>query len=326
MRITSKGLKLSFGPTEWGCTMCQSAVHAALRYEALVPSYLDFVRQHRGRRTTDQLENALGRFVQWMTTTGRVTDLHQLTPVVLREYLSSLHHFRRATVAVHASALRGWLGYLRLQGLVAIDLASRRASAPAASPPSTRVGQTDRGEALGPSIAHPLGKRDYAMLLLGARYGLRSKDIRMLRLANIHWREQRIALIQSKTQQPLALPLLADVDDALADYLRRGRPACTAREIFLRHKKPIAPFAHGNSHWAVMARALRAAAILDAGPRRGFHRLRHSLATHLLRDGVALDLISDVLGHLSVEATRRYLQIDLAGLRSVALSEHEVRR
>jgi site-specific recombinase XerD len=248
--------------------MCQSAVHAALRYEALVPSYLAFVRHHRGRRTTDQLENALGRFFEWLGACD-VTGLPQLTPVAIREYLSSLHGFRRATIAVHASALRGWLGYLRLQGLITIDLAQAvvlpRLVAVTAPPPvwnkpivERLLGAVDRRT--------PLGKRDYAMLLLGARYGLRSKDIRMLRLENIHWREQRIALIQSKTQQPLDLPLLADVDDALADYLRRGRPACTAREIFLRHKKPIAPFAHGNSHWAVMARALRAAGILVSRP------------------------------------------------------------
>lgn len=309
--------------------MCELAVDTVVRYEALVPSYLDFVRQHRGRRTTDQLENALGRFVQWMTTTGGLTELHQLTPVVLREYLSSLHHFRRATIAVHASALRGWLGYLRLQGLVAIDLAQavvlpRLAAINA--PPSVwdkptverLLGSVDRSTLL--------GKRDYAMLLLAARYGLRSKDIRTLRLEDIHWREQRIVLVQSKTQQPLELPLLADVDDALSDYLRHGRPSCTAREIFLRHMRPIAPFANRNNHWAVMARALRTAGITDSGPRRGFHRLRHSLATHLLRNGVALDVISDVLGHTSIDATRRYTQVDLAGLRSVALSEGEVCR
>ena len=133
-------------------------------------------------------------------------------------------------------------------------------------------------------------------------------------------------LIQSNTQHPLELPLLADVDEALADYLQHGRPACPAREIFLRHMRPIAPFSNGNSHWAVMARALRAAWIDDAQPRRCFHRLRHSLATHLLGNGVALDVISDVLGHTSVEATRRYAQVDLVGLRSVALCEAEVRR
>ena len=75
-------------------------------------------------------------------------------------------------------------------------------------------------------------------------------------------------------------------DEALTEYLRHGRPTCDAREIFVRHMRPIVPFANGNSHWAVMARALRAAGITNREPRRGFHLLRHSLATHLLGGGV----------------------------------------
>lgn len=310
--------------------MSESAVHTAVRYEALVPSYLDFVRQHRGRRTTHQLENALGRFFRWLTTeAGGITELHQLTPGLLRDFLSSLHRFRRATIAAHASALRGWLGYLRLQGLVEIDLAQAVVLPRLAQiSPLLHVFDKPTVEKLLRSVnrSAPLGKRDYAMLLLAARYGLRSKDIRILRLEDIHWRTQRIVLVQSKTQQPLELPLLADVDEALTDYLRHARPSCPVREIFLRHRRPIAPFANGNSHWAVMARALRTAGIRDLHPRHGFHLLRHSLATQLLGDGVALDVISDVLGHTSVDATRRYIQIDLAGLRSVVLSEGEVRR
>jgi site-specific recombinase XerD len=308
--------------------MREREVHTPATYEALVPTYLDFVRHHRGRRTTHQLENALGRFCRWMTKTG-ITELHQLAPERLRDFLGSLGHFQPATIAAHASALRGWLGYLRLKGLLQIDLAEavtrpriyRLSSPPQIFDKATvekLLGSVDRST--------PLGKRDYAMLLLAARYGLRSGDIRKLRLENIHWREQRIVLIQSKTQQPLELPLLADADEALTDYLRHGRPSCDAREMFLRHMRPIAPFANGNSHWAVMARALRAAGITRCDPRRGFHLLRHSLATHLLGGGVPIEVISDVLGHSSVDTTRRYAQVDLTGLRSVALSETEVRR
>jgi site-specific recombinase XerD len=308
--------------------MREREVHTPATYEALVPTYLDFVRHHRGRRTTHQLENALGRFCRWMTKTG-ITELHQLAPERLRDFLGSLGHFQPATIAAHASALRGWLGYLRLKGLLQIDLVEavtrpriyRLSSPPQIFDKATvekLLGSVDRSTRL--------GKRDYAMLLLAARYGLRSGDIRKLRIENIHWREQRIVLIQSKTQQPLELPLLADVDEALTDYLRHSRPSCDAREIFLRHMRPIAPFANGNSHWAVMARAVRAAGITNREPRRGFHLLRHSLATHLLGHGVPIEVISDVLGHSSVETTRRYRQVDLTGLRSVALSETEVRR
>jgi site-specific recombinase XerD len=96
------------------------------------------------------------------------------------------------------------------------------------------------------------------------------------------------------------------------------------REIFVRHKKPIGALAKRNNLWPVMERALKAAGV-DVPGRRGLHLLRHSLATHMLADGVPLDTISDILGHSSVEVTRRYTQVDLAGLRSVAVSEVEVR-
>ena len=210
--------------------MPELAVRTAVRYEGLIPSYLDFVRRHRGRRTTHQLENALGRFLQWLAT-GGITELHQLTPTMLRDYHSSLHRFRRGTIAVHASALRGWLGYLRLQGLVAIDLAQAVVLPRLAhniAPPHVLDKPTVERLLGSVNRSTPLGKRDYAMLLLAARYGLRSSDIRMLRMEDIRWREQRIVLIQSKTQHPLELPLLADVDEALADYLRHARPACPA--------------------------------------------------------------------------------------------------
>jgi hypothetical protein len=107
----------------------------ALQYEALVPDYLHFVCQHRGRRTTHQLENALRHLFERLATEG-ITELHQLTPAVLRTYVGSLHRFRRTTIAVHASALRGWLGYLRLHGLVETTLRKRWCFRD--SPPSTR--------------------------------------------------------------------------------------------------------------------------------------------------------------------------------------------
>ena len=298
------------------------------QYEALVPAYIQFVRHHRGRRTTQQLENALHRFHRWLATAQR-DGSRDLTPALLRDYLASFHPFRRATIAVHASALRGWLGYLRLQGLMEVDLgpAIVLPRVPRNSVPPRIFDKATVERLLGAvDRSTPLGKRDYAMLLLAARYGLRSSDIRTLRLDDVRWREQRIVLIQSKTQRPLELPLLADVDHALVDYLQHGRPPCSAREIFLRHMRPIAPFSYGNAHWAVIDRALRAAGIADPHPRRGFHRLRHSRATQLLADGVAIDTISDVLGHMSVDTTRRYTQVDLARLRSVALTEAEVRR
>ena len=296
-------------------------------YDDFVPCYLEFVRRHRGRRTTHQLENCLERFFGWLAH-GDIADLQSLTSQHVRDFISSLQHFRPATIAVHASALRSFLRYLHLKGELDLDLAhavERPRLYRQIQPPQILDPETVESLLTAVDRSTALGKRDYAMLLLAARYGLRPSDIRSLRFENVHWRDQRIILLQSKTQRSLELPLLADVDDALVDYIREGRPASTAREIFVRHIAPIGPLAQRNNLWPVMARALKAAEIELPGPRRGLQILRHSLATRMLANGVALDTISDVLGHSSVETTRRYAQVDLAGLRSVTLSEAEIR-
>ena len=128
--------------------MCELVVDTVVRYEALVPSYLDFVRQHRGRRTTHQLENALGRFVQWMTTTGGLTGLYQLTPVVLRRTSPRCISFAgrrsrctppRCGAARLSPAARTRGDRSRPSGRAAAARRDQRAS--------TRVGQTDCGEA-----------------------------------------------------------------------------------------------------------------------------------------------------------------------------------
>lgn len=296
-------------------------------YDAWVPDYLDFVRRHRGRRTTHQLEYCLGRFFDWLARSG-IADLRSVTGQHVRDFVSSLEHFRPATIAVEASALRGFLSYLHLNRVLETDLANaveRPRIYRESQPPQVLDPKTVECLLAAVNRSTALGKRDYAMLLLAARYGLRPSDIRSLRFENVYWREQRIVLLQSKTQRSLELPLLADVDDALVAYIRRGRPASSAREIFVRHVRPIGPLAPRNNLWPVMDRALKAAGMDLPGSRRGLHLLRHSLATRMLTNGVALDTISDVLGHSSVETTRRYAQVDLAGLRSVALPEAEVR-
>ena len=109
----------------------------------------------------------------------------------------------------------------------------------------------------------PLGRRDYAVLVLAARYGLRPCDIRQLTLDEIDWREARIDLRQVKTGRPLVLPLLPDVADALSAYLFDGRPVSTNRTVFLRHCAPFEPFAAENNLATIMREALRRAGLAD---------------------------------------------------------------
>ena len=169
----------------------------------------------------------------------------------------------------------------------------------------------------------PLGRRDYAVLLVAARYGLRPCDIRQLSLDEIEWRAGRIDLRQVKTGRPLVLPLLPDVAGALSAYLLDGRPSSKSRTIFLRHCAPFEPFAAENNLNAIMRKAplRRRAGLSKRKGRRGVYLFRHTLATGLLASGRSLKVIADVLGHASTQTTYGYIRVDMVGLRGVAISE-----
>jgi site-specific recombinase XerD len=296
-------------------------------YAMHVPPYLDFVRRHRGRRTTHQLEDCLDKFFGWLATRG-VDDLAAVAARDVRDFLGAFPGRCRTTIATYASALRGFLRYAHMEGLVAVDLSSA-VEIPALyhlSDPPDVVG-TDIVERLLAGIDRTtnLGKRDYAMLLLAARYGLRPGDIRDLRFEDVRWRERRLVIVQSKNQRLLELPLSTDVEAALVDYIQH-RPACSARAIFVRHVPPIRPFVHKNNLWNIVARAVRVSGVQLGSKQRGMYVLRHALATRMLKSGVAIHTIKDVLGHASVDTTRRYTQVDLDALREAALAEVEVRR
>ena len=169
-----------------------------------------------------------------------------------------------------------------------------------------------------------VGKRDFAILLLAARYGMRPGDIRQLNLDHIKWRRQQIMLEQSKTRKPLHLPLLQDVSDALIDYLRNGRPQTDFRNIFIRHRAPYEPFCPtDNLPWIVQG-ALRRAGLAGRGGRKGLYLFRHTLATRMLATGCSIKTIGDVLGHVSQDSTLVYTKVDVSHLRTVALSIRDI--
>ena len=163
----------------------------------------------------------------------------------------------------------------------------------------------------------PKGRRDFAMFLLVATYGLRSSEVRALDLDDIAWRDRQILVPRPKVGTPLLLPLTDEVAAALLDYLRNGRPASVHRRLFLRVEFPLDPLGLGAIGGAFHTWAQRAAIRLP--DRCGPHCMRHALAVHLLRQGAALKTIGDLLGHRSAEATGVYLRLDIDDLRDVAL-------
>jgi site-specific recombinase XerD len=164
------------------------------------------------------------------------------------------------------------------------------------------------------------GLRNYAMLLLAATYGLRSCEIRALRIDDINWVGDEITIISPKTGRRRKLPLTRQVGEALVDYLREGRPVARHRQIFLSGRAPHGPLHSNIAPW--LSRCFDKAGI--NAPRRGAHTLRHSLAVHLLRSGETLKSIGDILGHRSTETTFIYTKLHVADLRTVALEPEVV--
>jgi integrase len=168
------------------------------------------------------------------------------------------------------------------------------------------------------------GKRNYAIMLLALRYGLRPCDIRNLSFENIRWREGLLSLTQAKTASPLVLPLLEDVALALIDYIKNGRPATDSRRIFVRHVIPCEPFCGRCDLSHIMRKPLARAGLSRRRGTKGLYVFRRSLATRLLREGNSTKTIADVLGHSDIRSVMIYTKIDFNELRTVAISIKEV--
>jgi len=168
--------------------------------------------------------------------------------------------------------------------------------------------------------ANPSGKRDYAIVLLICRLGLRAVDVKRLEFADLDWPGNQLSVVQAKTGRRVVLPLLKDVGWAIIDYVREGRPESDCPRVFLRHTAPIGPFSDQDHLHQILVKHARAAHVgLGEQRRRGMHSLRHTLATRLMEDGTPVERIAEILGHQSVESTGVYLKSSLRLLAQCAL-------
>ena len=160
-----------------------------------------------------------------------------------------------------------------------------------------------------------IGKRDYALLLLVIRLGLRSADLHNIRLGDFDWKNRLLRITQSKTRDEIEIPLPDDVGWAVIDYLRSGRPKTDEAVLFIRHSPDGGPFSKNNKLEAVMHKYMRRAGIeIPRDQHRGLHSLRSSLARNMLETGASLPAIAEVLGHRNTKSTSHYLRIDMENL------------
>ncbi len=168
------------------------------------------------------------------------------------------------------------------------------------------------------SLSSQVGKRNYAVLLLATRLGLRASDIANLSFVNIDWVHSRIVLQQYKTGREIELPLLAEIGEAIISYLKFGRPQSNSTKVFLSARAPYRPMTRFAVSSAV--RQIIDTSGISIGQRKhGPHSMRHSLASRLLENEVSLPIISEALGHHKTETTMTYLRIDIKALQKCAL-------
>lgn len=163
------------------------------------------------------------------------------------------------------------------------------------------------------------GKRDYAMILLATRLGLRASDIAYLSFGNLNWEQSTITLSQFKTGKEIKLPLLAAVGEALIDYLKYGRKHSESDKIFLFTRAPFSPMTNSSVSLA-FGRIIEASRVDVNGRRHGAHAMRHSLACRFLENKEPMPVISEALGHRSTETTMSYLRIDVESLSQCVLN------
>ena len=171
--------------------------------------------------------------------------------------------------------------------------------------------------------ASKMGKRNYAMILLATRLGLRASDIASFQLSAINWDKSIITLTMSKTDKIIELPLLADVGNALIDYLRYGRPNSNLKTVFIAGHAPYGSITSISVSSAI-SKIILQSGINTEGKRHGSHSMRHSLASILLKNGTTLPVISEVLGHSNTQTTMTYLKIDITSLMQCALPVSQV--
>lgn len=278
------------------------------------------VTQNHYRRITE-------RFLSFLES-QQVLSCSDIESPHLADYINTLLGYSSKFVELQLCALRSFLRFLHTAGVLAEDLSDnlpavqsrKQQRIPSVWTPeqvTKLLDVIDRGS--------PAGKRDYAMILLVARLGLRTLDVKHLKLENLNWRDSRIELVQSKTSRMLSLPLLPDVGWAIIDYLKNGRPKVDSPYVFLRHLAPLEPFSDEDRLHQIIAKYMRMAKIpLSPKKKRGMHSLRHTLATRLLEENTPLSVISDILGHVSSDTTAVYLKVDVDRLRQCALDPEAV--
>lgn len=288
--------------------------------------FFDAAEQHaeqhqHAKGTQKQFSVQVRNFVEFLEKKDALPK--DLTNDLIREYFQTLIAFSKRWIAECHHALRKLLRAVYENGHTAEDFSMvcanihvpYDAKIPSAYSPEEIEKVLDSVDRNNPSE-----KRDYAILLLAARLGLRSSDIRTLTFDNIDWKASKIRFTQVKTGVDITLPMPDDVGWAIIDYVKNARPKSDNPVIFLRHLAPYEPILAASGFNNITGKYFgRAKIAMPNGKHHGLHTFRHSLASHLVAKEVPMPVVSEILGHTSTKSTSVYIKVDINGLRKCAL-------
>jgi site-specific recombinase XerD len=253
----------------------------------------------------------------------KISKISDISSQDIHEYIQTLTDYSRATVRRIIQVLSNFFVYLYNNGFQKTDLSQFLPSIKHLKLKNQIPSVYNEKEItkLLQSVdrENPIGKRNYAILLLATKLGLRTGDVRYLKLRNLKWENHEIELLQEKTGQSLSLPILKDIGSALIDYLKNGRPKVESEYVFLKHVPPYNNLTASGIYDIVIKYFQLSGIRVPTGKKHGLHSLRHSLASHLLEKGTPVVVISEVLGHLNSNTTSTYLKVDIKQLRSCSL-------
>jgi len=297
-------------------------------FHETAPNFFEYLQRERGLRpaTLYQYLYHLRVFEAYLRRRG-IGALDEISPALLTSFLLEPGLQGKPLgpdgMQGRVGTLRVFFRYLHRQGVLSADLSRavprRRAYGQASLPRAITWSEVERVLAV-PDRRAPVGKRDYAMLLLLATYGLRAREVAALQLDDVDWRRAQIHVRARKNGHSTLYPLSATVGDAIIDYLKSGRPSVTDRHIFLRAIAPFTPLP--CSAIATRASEYLCRAGVEA-PRAGSHTFRHTCVQRLVDADVPFKTIGDYVGHQRADSTQVYGKVAIHLLRQLALGDGE---
>lgn len=294
----------------------------------LLNEYINFLRDYQCSSETTIVvrRNFVKPFLLYLGSIAQPSKLHMLRAKAIHDYiLTTSTPLHRASKKHLTSSIRSFLKFAFIKGYLKSNLVE-------AVPVITtwkldrlpqNISWDDVQKLLTmPNLTTHIGRRDYAIILLLVRYGVRIGQVTMLKLKDIHWQQNIICFAACKHSNPLRLPLYKDVAKALLNYIKKDRMTAEFQELFLTARGHQRPLSKNNHYQNRIKKYFLKAEIVSSS--QGSRIIRHAFATQLVNNKVPIKNIADLLGHKHIETTFIYTKVDIVQLRELARDWPEV--